>query len=396
VTTDAAGTPPGRVDALVVAAGSGERAGGGVPKQFHVVQGRPIVRWAVEAFTRHPQVERVTTVVAPGQATAAAAALSGVEVRILDRGGATRQESVAAGLEALASDPPQTVLIHDGARPRPGAALISRVIDALSNADGVVPTVPLSDTLKETGDDGHILRTLPRAGLHGAQTPQGFRFDLILGAHRAASEETLATDDSSLLETAGHVVQAVAGDPENLKVTGPGDFARAERLFGARLPRTGQGFDVHRFGPGESVQLLGVRLPHGQALVGHSDADVGLHAVTDAILGALAQGDIGQHFPPEDPRWRDADSAKFLQHAGAMALEAGAEITHVDVTIICEAPAVAPHRERMRQSVADILGMPVAAVSVKATTTEGLGFAGRREGIATFALATVLVPNESA
>ena len=392
MTLDAGVTPSDRVDALVVAAGSGERAGRDAPKQFRVVRGRPLVRWAVEAFTRHPRVDRVLAVVAPGQAAAAAGALTGLDVRILNRGGATRQESVAAGLEALAVDPPRSVLIHDGARPRPGAALINRVIEALSGADGALPAVPLTDTLKETDSDGRVRRTVPRSGLHGAQTPQGFLFEVILGAHRAAAGERAATDDAALVETAGHVVRVVPGDPANLKVTEPGDFARAERLLGERLPRTGQGFDVHRFGPGETVRLLGVDLPHSQALMGHSDADVGLHALTDALLGALGNGDIGQHFPPGDPRWRGADSAEFVQHAGALAREAGAEITHVDVTVICEVPAIAPHRDRLRRSVAGLLGIPVEAVSVKATTTEGLGFTGRSEGIAALVLATLLVP----
>lgn len=382
----------GRVDALVVAAGRGERAGRDVPKQFRVVRGRPLVRWAVEAFTHHPRVDRVLTVVAPGQAAAAAGALTDLDVRILDCGGATRQESVAGGLEALAADPPTSVLIHDGARPRPGAALINRVIEALSTADGALPAVPLTDTLKEADSDGRVRRTVPRGGLYGAQTPQGFRFAVILGAHRAVAGERDATDDAALVETAGHVVRVVSGDRANLKVTEPGDFARAERLLGDRLPRTGQGFDVHRFGPGQTTRILGVDLPHSQALVGHSDADVGLHALTDALLGALGKGDIGQHFPPGDSRWRDADSAEFVRHAKTLAHDADAEIAHVDVTIICEAPAIAPHREQLRRSVAGLLNIPVEAVSVKATTTEGLGFTGRGEGIAALALATLLVP----
>ncbi len=394
--TGPAAGPPGRVDALVAAAGRGERAGGDVPKQFRTVQGRPLLRWAVEAFAGHPRVDRVLAVVAPGQRTRAESALAGLEVRLVDRGGAVRQASVAAGLEAMAPDPPQSVLIHDGARPRPGPALIDRVITALSAVDGAVPALPLTDSLKEVDQAGQILRSLPRSGLHRAQTPQGFRFDAVLSAHRAAAGALVATDDSALVEAAGGVVRVVRGDPRNVKITEPDDLHRFARFSDVRLSRTGQGYDVHRFGPGSQVRLLGVDLPHSHALVGHSDADVGLHAVADAILGALGEGDIGQHFPPGDPRWRGVDSAVLVKRVRAMAEAAGAEIIHVDVTVICEAPAIAPYRDRMRQSLAGVLGLPAAAVSVKATTTEGLGFAGRGEGIAVLALATLLVPPRTA
>ncbi len=388
--------PQGRIDALIVAAGRGNRVGGDLPKQYRSLRGRPLVRWAAEAFARHPRVDRVVMVVAPGEGDATSTALAGLDVRIVDQGGATRQESVAVGLEAMVGDPPQAVLIHDGARPRPGSGLIGRVADALRFAPGVVPALPLFDTLKQVDGAGQVERTVSRAGLHHAQTPQGFWFDVILAAHRATAGRPPATDDATLLEGSGHAVQAVVGDPSNIKVTEPQDFAKAERLLGERILRTGQGIDVHRFGPGAGIRLLGVDVPHDRAVVGHSDADVGLHAVTDAILGALGRGDIGEHFPPNDPRWSGADSARFVAHANELVQEAAAELMHVDVTVICEAPAVAPHRGRMRESLARLLELPSAAVSVKATTTDGLGFLGRREGIAAFALATLAMPSESA
>ncbi len=391
--TRSAAAPPERVDALVVAAGRGERAGGGVAKQFRTVRGRPLLRWAVEAFAGHARVDRVLAVVAPGQGARAAAALAGLEVRLLDRGGTTRQASVAAGLEAMAPDPPRSVLIHDGARPRPGRAVIGRVLDALSDADGAVPSLPLTDTVKEVDRTGRVRRTLPRTGLRGAQTPQGFRFETVLGAHRAAAGAPAAPDDAALVEAAGGVVRTVPGDAGNLKVTDGDDLDRFARLSDARLPRTGHGCDVHRFGPGDGVRLLGIDIPHDRGLVGHSDADVGLHAVADAILGALGRGDLGQHFPPGDPRWRGADSAALAERVRSMAEEAGAEIVHADVTLVCETPVIAPYRDRLRRSLAGILGIPAGAASVKATTTEGLGFAGRGEGIAAFALATLLAPS---
>lgn len=396
MTADAWTRPQGRIDALIVAAGRGTRVGGDPPKQYRSLRGRPLVRWAAEAFARHPRVGRLVMVVAPGEGDAAGTALAGLDVRIVDRGGATRQESVAAGLEAMVGDPPQAVLIHDGARPLPGSGLIGRVADALRSAPGAVPALPLFDTLKQVDGAGQVERTVPRAGLHHVQTPQGFWFDVILAAHRAAAGGPPATDDAALLEGSGHAVQAVAGDPSNLKVTGPQDFGKAVRLLGERISRTGQGIDVHRFGPGAGIRLLGVDVPHDRAVVGHSDADVGLHAVTDAILGALGRGDIGEHFAPGDPRWRGADSAQFVSYANELVREAAAQVMHVDVTVICEAPAVAPHRDRMRETLAGLLGVPSATVSVKATTTDGLGFLGRREGIAAFALATLAMPPESA
>ena len=292
----------------------------------------------------------------------------------------------------MREEPPWAVLVHDGARPRPGAALISRVVDALSSADGVVPSLPVFDTLKTVSGDSCVQQTVPRSGLHTVQTPQGFRYDVIAAAHQGASAGPGVTDDAALMEGAGHVVRAVAGDVDNLKVTEPGDFARIERLLGGWTPRIGHGFDVHRFAPGSGVRLLGVDLPHDQSLVGHSDADVGLHAVTDALLGALGMGDIGEHFPPTDPQWRNADSALFVRHAAEAARTANAEIAHLDVTLICEEPRINPYRAEMRRTLADLAGVAAAAVNVKATTTEGLGFPGRREGIAALAMATLLFP----
>ena len=309
-------------------------------------------------------------------------------------GGPSRQDSARLGLESLAALAPGAVLIHDGARPFVGAAVIDRVLDALGASAGAIAALPVTDTLKR-GADGLITGTVERAGLWRAQTPQGFRFAEILAAHQKSAGREL-TDDAAVAERAGLPVALVEGAPENIKITTQDDLARAEcwlagEQAGAET-RVGQGFDVHRFGPGDQVMLCGIAVPHDAGLMGHSDADVGLHALTDAILGALGAGDIGQHFPPSEARWRDAESGVFLRHAGDLVTGAGGRIRHLDVTLICERPRIGPHRAAMVTRIAELLGIDAGRVSVKATTTEGLGFTGRGEGIAAQANATISLP----
>lgn len=380
-----------RVVALIVAAGQGKRFGGEVPKQYLPLGGRPLLSHSLRALALHPDVTAVRAVINPDFRHAYDEAAAGLSLLAPVAGGAERQDSVRQGLESLASLAPDAVLIHDGARPFPGAATVTRVIAALSEAPGAIPALPVTDTLK-WGADGRVRGTQPREGLFRAQTPQGFRFPAILAAHRAAAGQTL-TDDAAVAEAAGLVVALVEGSEENIKVTKPEDFVAAERLLTEPLEvRVGSGFDVHRFGPGDSVWLCGIPVPHERGLEGHSDADVALHALVDAILGALAAGDIGQHFPPSDPRWRGAASDRFLRHACDLVAKAGGRLRHLDVTIVCERPKIGPYRDAMRARIAEIAGLPLARVAVKATTTEGLGFTGRREGIAAQAVATVEVP----
>lgn len=377
--------------ALIVAAGRGSRFGGTLPKQYAPLAGRAVLRHSLEVFGRHPRIDSLLTVIHPEDRELYEHACAGLDMPEPALGGASRQESVRNGLERLASSAPQSVLIHDGARPFVDCALIDRVLDALSGAPGAIAALPVTDTLKR-GEDGRIAATVNRADLWRAQTPQGFRFADILAAHRAAAGAEL-TDDAAVAESAGLPVALVEGAPENVKVTTHDDLARAERwIAGAAEVRVGQGYDVHRFGPGDHVMLCGIRVPYEAGLTGHSDADVGLHALTDAILGALAAGDIGQHFPPSDPRWRGADSAVFLRHARDMVSERGGRIGHADVTLICERPKIGPLREAMVARIADLLGLEAGRISVKATTTEGLGFTGRGEGIAAQATATVRLP----
>ena len=309
-------------------------------------------------------------------------------------GGETRQASVLLGLEALAGTAPDLVLIHDAARPFVSAAVIGRVVDALASRSGAIAALPVVDSLKTSGGASTIRGSIDRAGLWRAQTPQGFAFGPILDAHRAAASAGRHdfTDDAAVAEWAGMEVALVLGEERNVKLTTREDMDMAERMLAASAePRTGTGFDVHRLVAGDGVWLCGVRVPHDHALEGHSDADVGLHALTDALLGAIGDGDIGQHFPPSDPQWKGASSATFLADAARRVAAAGGRITNVDVTIMAEAPKVAPHRDAMRAAIADILGIDVARVSIKATTTEGLGFVGRREGIAASAVATLMI-----
>ncbi len=382
-----------KIAALIVAAGSGERAGGGVPKQYRPLAGAPLLRRTTELFARFPGISFIQVVIGTGQAEQAGAALDGTPHLPPVPGGKTRQESVRNGLEALTAHAPDFVLIQDAARPFVSPGLIERLTAALERGtDCAIPLLPVADTLKLERTPG-VWTTVPRDGLMRAQTPQGFRFDKILAAHREHANAAV-TDDMALAELAGLKIAAVAGEEVNMKITTAEDFATAERLMaGAAEFRTGSGIDAHRFVPGDHVWLCGVRIPHDMGLEGHSDADAGLHALTDAILGALGAGDIGLHFPSDDPRWRGAPSSKFLAHAAELVREAGAAIVHADVTLICERPKVTPHREAMRAKIAEILGLDVSRVSVKATTTDGMGFTGRREGLAAQAVATVRFPS---
>jgi 2-C-methyl-D-erythritol 4-phosphate cytidylyltransferase / 2-C-methyl-D-erythritol 2,4-cyclodiphosphate synthase len=374
--------------ALIVAAGRGTRAGGALPKQYRDLGGRPVLRWTLERFRAHPRIGAVRAVIHPDDRAFYDAAAVGLDLLPPVHGGASRQESVRLGLESLEAMRPQTVLIHDAARPFIDAATIGRTIAALAEAPGAIVAVPIADTIKR-GESGRVVGTLDRAGLWRAQTPQGFRFDAILAAHRAATGADLS-DDAAVAERAGLVVALVQGSEMNTKLTSEDDLRRAALLAGAASEtRVGTGFDVHAFGPGDHVWLCGVKVPHTQALVGHSDADVALHALTDAILGAIGAKDIGAHFPPSDPRWRGAASDKFLAHAVSLLTTRGGSVVHADVTIICERPKVGPHRDAMIQRLAAILGIDHTRCSVKATTTEGLGFTGRGEGIAAQAVATV-------
>ena len=371
------------VAVLVVAAGRGTRAGGGVPKQWRRLGPCRVIDHALATFAAQPGLGPLMVVLHPADM---AMPLPDGVLRVA--GGATRDASVRAGLDALAAFAPARVLIHDAARPLVSGAVIARVLAALERAPGAAPAVEVTDALWR-GDAGHVTGTQDRTGLYRAQTPQGFRFDAILAAHRA--HDGPAPDDVAVARAAGLAVAIVEGDEDNLKITREGDFARAARLMGQDMDiRTGNGYDVHRFGPGDHVWLCGVRVPHDRALQGHSDADVGMHAVTDAIYGALARGDIGQHFPPSDPQWKGAASHIFLDHACALARELGFTITHADCTLVCEYPKIGPHSIEMRAEMARIMGMDIDRVSVKATTSERLGFTGRGEGIAALATATLV------
>jgi 2-C-methyl-D-erythritol 4-phosphate cytidylyltransferase / 2-C-methyl-D-erythritol 2,4-cyclodiphosphate synthase len=380
-----------RCVALVVASGRGERFGGAWPKQYLPLAGKPLLRHCLERFCRHAGIDRVRAVVHPEDAELYAAAAEGLELLDPVPGGATRQDSVRLGLESLAEDAPGLVLIHDGVRPLLAPAVIDRVLQGLRAHAAVLPALPVTDTLKRS-DDGMVAGTIDRTCLYRAQTPQGFVYETILQAHRRFAGAAL-TDDAALAEAHGLAVALVPGDEDNVKITEPADLARAERLLGASLRCcTGLGFDVHRLAPGEGIVLLGVRVPCRLRLVGHSDADVGLHALTDALLGTLGAGDIGSHFPPSDARWAGADSAIFLMHARDLVASAGGRIEHVDVTLVCEQPRIGPHRAAMTARVAELLGLSAHRVSIKATTTEHLGFTGRGEGIAAQAIATVRLP----
>ncbi len=385
---------------LIVAAGRGTRFADEVPKQYLPLAGVPVLRHSVGAFAGHPRCGPVRVVINPIDRDLYDAAVSGLDVLEPVNGGARRQDSVRLGLESLESLAPSQVLIHDAARPLIDAATVDGVIDGLKDCPGAIAAVPVTDSLNR-GADGRLVEAVDRTDVWRAQTPQGFHYDAILAAHRAAALKPGAefTDDAAIARDAGLEVALVPGNEDNIKLTTPQDMKRAQSLLGAMAGdvRTGSGIDVHSFGAGgagHQVMLCGVALDHDAPLVGHSDADVGLHALTDALLGASAEGDLGSHFPPTDPQWRGASSDIFVRHAVDLIHRRGGAIVHVDITLICETPKIAPHREVMRAHVAGLLGISVAQVSIKATTTEKLGFLGRGEGIASQAMATVRFPQE--
>jgi 2-C-methyl-D-erythritol 4-phosphate cytidylyltransferase / 2-C-methyl-D-erythritol 2,4-cyclodiphosphate synthase len=386
-----------KVAAVIVAGGRGHRAGGEVPKQYREIADEPVIRPTLAAFLGHPRIDLVQPVIHPDDRDAFAAATAGLE-HILPPvpGGATRQMSVRAGLEALRGAAPGLVLIHDAARPFLTAALIDRAIAAAQEHGAAVPAVAISDTVKRIDAQDMVSETLDRSRLRTVQTPQAFAFDLIAALHQRAAAEGRDdfTDDAALAEWAGQRVSVFPGETTNVKLTTSDDFTRAEALRAAALAdvRTGNGFDVHVFGGGDHVMLGGVRIPHTRGVVGHSDADVGLHALVDAILGALAEGDIGVHFPPSDPQWRGAPSDHFLAFACERVRARSGMIAHLDITVVCEAPRIGPHRDAMRARIASIAGIPIGRVAIKATTSEKLGFTGRGEGIVAMATATVRLP----
>jgi 2-C-methyl-D-erythritol 4-phosphate cytidylyltransferase/2-C-methyl-D-erythritol 2,4-cyclodiphosphate synthase len=378
----------GKTVALIVAAGSGNRAGGEIPKQYRKIAGKTLLAHAADHL-RHPLIDEIRVVIGPGQEALYAEAVPLPSPII---GGATRQLSVRNGLDALASDGDVgAVLIHDAARAFLPGKVIDDLISALEGAEGAVPVLPVVDSLAR-GED-MLGEPVPRTGLVRVQTPQAFRFEAILDAHRRWQGDAEATDDAQVARAAGLEVKMVAGDAMLEKLTHAEDFERAEQRLQARLvTRTGLGFDVHAFAAGNELWLGGILIPHDKGLSGHSDADVALHALTDALLGAAGEGDIGQHFPPSDPQWRGAPSSLFLEHARSLIEARGGMIDHADVTIICEAPKIGPHRDSIRQRIAGLLRLPLSRISVKATTTERLGFTGRGEGIAAQAIATVRLP----
>jgi 2-C-methyl-D-erythritol 4-phosphate cytidylyltransferase/2-C-methyl-D-erythritol 2,4-cyclodiphosphate synthase len=387
---------PQKVAVLVLAAGRGVRSGGGIPKQYRAVGGRPVIRSSLEIFESHPRIGTVQPVVHADDKSLFVAAIAGLRVMDPVLGGATRQASVLAGLAALEKSAPDIVLVHDAARPFLSPALVDRAIDAAAASGAAIPALPVTDTVKVVDSDGRVTQTIDRASLRTVQTPQAFDFHKLLAAHRRAAESGRQdfTDDSALAEWAGLTVTTFEGESRNMKLTTAEDFAKLQAEEFARLPdiRTGMGFDVHAFGPGDHVTLGGVRIAHDQAITGHSDADVALHALVDAILGALADGDIGSHFPPSDPQWRGASSDRFLRFAVERVAARGGRIAHLDVSIVCEAPKIGPHRDAIRQRIAEIAGVTIDRVAVKATTNEQLGFIGRREGIVAYATATIRLP----
>jgi 2-C-methyl-D-erythritol 4-phosphate cytidylyltransferase/2-C-methyl-D-erythritol 2,4-cyclodiphosphate synthase len=391
-----------RIGLLVVAGGRGVRLGADRPKQYLNCAGRPLIVHTLEALAASFPFLAITVVIRPDdralydQALAYLKADAAAAIGPPAIGGATRQQSVLAGLEALAAAGPEIVLIHDAVRPFPSPALIARAIDAAERYGATAPGTAMSDTVKQVDVDGRVLATPPRSALRAVQTPQAFRFPLILEAHRRAAAAGVGdlTDDVAVAEWAGAPAYVFEGDPANIKVTTMQDLRAVEGRLAASLgeTRVGQGFDVHAFAPGDHVWLCGVRIPHSARLSGHSDADVGLHALADAIYGALAEGDIGQHFPPSDPQWKGAASKVFLAHAAERVRARGGAIVNLDATLICEAPKIGPHREAMRARVGEIAGLDIGRVAVKATTSEKLGFTGRGEGIACLATATLRLP----
>lgn len=376
---------------LIVAAGSGERFGAGIPKQYQPLLGRPVLNWSVDIFTQHIDINTVYVAIHPDHAERFADIAPGITAL---NGGGSRQQSVLKALEDIARrERPDYILIHDAARPGLSSELVTEICNTLKNHDAVIPGLAVTDTVKRTSGDS--VKTESRDNLYAIQTPQAFKFDTILALHRQHADKSL-TDDAALCEIAGPPVKIIPGEKGNFKVTHPEDLPLMEQSISARCGdiRTGTGYDVHKLveRSGRKLMICGVELQHSHVLEGHSDADVGLHAITDALLATICDGDIGMHFKPTDARWKDANSAKFLRHAADLIAARGGIISHVDVTIICEAPKIGPHRDRMRAKIGEILALPLNRVSVKATTTEGLGFTGRREGIAAEAVATVRLP----
>ena len=384
------------VAAVVVAAGRGVRAGGNLPKQYRELAGEPVIRSSLALFSWHGQIGAVQAVIHPDDRSSYDAAAKGLRLLAPVPGGATRQASVRAGLEALSGRAPDIVLVHDAARPFCSAELVSRAIVACGETGAAIPALEVTDTIKCVDAGGHVAGTVDRAHLRAVQTPQAFKFSALLEAHHRAAKEGRDdfTDDAALAEWAGIKVATFPGESGNVKLTTDEDFAKAEARRIASLAdlRLGNGYDVHAFGDGDHVWLGGIKIPHDRGLTGHSDADVALHALVDAILGALADGDIGKHFPPSDPRWRGAASDQFLKFAVERVTKRGGRIAHLDVTIVCEAPRIGPHRDAMRKRIAEIADMSIERVAVKATTSEQLGFTGRKEGIAAMATATVRLP----
>jgi 2-C-methyl-D-erythritol 4-phosphate cytidylyltransferase / 2-C-methyl-D-erythritol 2,4-cyclodiphosphate synthase len=387
---------PQRAAAILVAAGRGLRAGAGGPKQYRSIGGQPVIYRAMEPFSNHPQVSHVQPVLHLDDVAMFSVAVAGLRHEGPAEGGATRQDSVRAGLEALAAHKPDIVLIHDAARPFVSMDVISRAIEAAERTGAAIPVIPVTDTVKLVSTSGHIEATPERARLRIAQTPQAFRFDVILDAHRRAAQEGRAdfTDDAALAEWAGLTVATFEGDVANMKMTVPEDFVREEARLASLLGdvRTGTGYDVHAFDAGDHVMICGIRVPHTKGFLAHSDGDVGLHALVDAILGALADGDIGSHFPPSDPQWKGASSDRFLKYAVDRVAARGGRVANLEVTLICERPKIGPLRDTMRARIAEISGVDISRVAVKATTSERLGFTGREEGIAATASATIRLP----
>jgi 2-C-methyl-D-erythritol 4-phosphate cytidylyltransferase/2-C-methyl-D-erythritol 2,4-cyclodiphosphate synthase len=384
------------VAAVIVAAGRGLRAGGNLPKQYRELAGEPVIRSSLSLFAWHGQIGAVQAVIHPDDRPSYDAAAKGLRLLPPVPGGASRQESVRAGLEALSVRAPDIVLIHDAARPFCSTELVSRAIAACGETGAAIPALEVTDTIKRVDSGGHVAGTIDRAQLRAVQTPQAFKFAALLAAHQRAAKEGRDdfTDDAALAEWAGIKVATFAGESGNVKLTTDEDFAKAESRRIANLAdlRLGNGFDVHAFGDGDHVWLGGVKIPHDRGLTGHSDADVALHALVDAILGALADGDIGKHFSPNDPRWRGASSDQFLTFAVDRVTKRGGKIAHLDLTIVCEEPRIGPHRDAIRKRIADIAELSIDRVAVKATTSEQLGFTGRREGIVAMATATVRLP----
>jgi 2-C-methyl-D-erythritol 4-phosphate cytidylyltransferase/2-C-methyl-D-erythritol 2,4-cyclodiphosphate synthase len=376
-----------KIAAILVAAGTGSRFGGATLKQLLLLHGKPVLRHAAEAL-----LDQIDLLQPVGDAALIGPALAGIPHLPIIPGGAERQDSVRAGLEALQPHAPDIVLVHDAARPIIPPGTIEAVLEALKTDAGAIPALAVSDTLKR-GAENRITETVPRANLYRAQTPQGFRYPVLHGLHQQAAG-TAATDDAALLEAAGLAVALVPGAEQNIKLTLPADFARLEQLLGARMtPRIGNGFDVHAMAEGRKMIICGVEIPFERGLAGHSDADVGIHALCDAIYGALAEGDIGRHFPPSEANWKDADSARFLRHAAERIAARGGRLANADITLICERPKITPHAPAMRARLAELLGVEINLISVKATTTERLGFTGRGEGIAAQASVLILLPD---